>query len=109
MQEKTRNTCYDKESDHLCKDIWKLATNFHDILSNRSDIFIFLKYNKKNNRSREINNLSKWLLNLRHSIGHSDINYISYPDMHQHMNNLNTSSDNNSAVCYLSHTQNTES
>ena len=79
---KKHNTCYDKESDRYCKDIWNLETNLHDICSNRSNIFIFLKDKKKSNRSQEVTKISKWLLNLRHSIGRADTNAISYPNKH---------------------------
>ena len=67
--------------------------------------FFPFKDNEKSNRHREINNLSKWLLNLRHSVGHSDVNAISYPDMSQCMRNLNTSSDDHIIVCHLSQKQ----
>ena len=83
--------------------MWKIPNKLFDACSSRSDVFI--KFDEsKNNASRIIDVISKWIISNRKSVGRSDANAASYADIANFMVNMPESIGNYKNICTLSQT-----
>ena len=90
---KSCKTYLDKGDGLLYRDVWSIANKLFEIYSSRLDVFIKFKESKIN-VSRSIDCISKWIINNRKSVGRSDVNDASHPEITHYMVNLPPSSDN---------------
>ena len=85
----------------LYRDAWSISNVLFKTHSSHPDVFV--KFNdSKINTSRSNVTMSKWILNCRKSVGRSDANVVSYPEIVIFVGNLPEFAGNDNTVLSVS-------